>query len=127
MNNPKEVIRLFNTRDKSKIEQGVQHLASQYHIQGVYIVWPDCDYYASANRSKNRITVCPRVLSRSFSASKSRAIRHPDWISHLAVVLLHEFGHLMDNNGKLSGEDYYGIEAREDRASKWAQKFIDKI
>ena len=45
-------------------------------------------------------------------------------VSHFTVVILHEFGHIMNNHDKL--EHYYGLD-KEEKASKWAQEYIDGL
>ena len=75
---------------------------------------------------QNRITICPRVLTSAFNNTPSTHIKHDlRIISHFTVVILHEFGHIMDNKELLDKELYYGLND-EEKASLWAQEYLNK-
>ena len=116
----------MNSQKRRNVETAVKILANEYGTGLVKIRWIDCDYNASSNTKQNRITICPRIMTRNFNSYASVHVKHDiKNVSHFTVVILHEFGHIMNNHDLLDEEQYYDLD-KEDRASLWAQNYINK-
>lgn len=79
--------------------------------------------YANAHR----IHMCSDTLSDAFNATHSKQITYDQqYVSHYAVVFLHEFGHVLDK--RHIKNVYYGEGNQEDperRADAYAQHMIE--
>lgn len=118
-----KVISLLNDyKSRESIEKGVSLLAQQFNIKDVFIKWSTCDYYASTNRTLNRITICPRIRTTSFNSVHSSHFSYPyELVTHFTIVILHEFGHVLYNN---KSKFKNNLKDREESASLFAKQYI---
>jgi len=123
------VISLLNDyKNKDHIAKGVELLAEQFHIKNVFIRWLECDYYASTNTKKNRITICPRIRTKAFNLQTTSTHFKYDSkrVTHFTVIVLHEFGHVLINNNSTVLEQYYKQSITELSNEKIASKFAEE-
>ena len=116
------IIALLNEyNNDDKILAGLQLLVNRYGIQRLIVRFTQCDYYASSNKEFNRITICPRIRTPSFNRLQSTHVEHDlERVTHFAAVILHEFGHVLNNGGRLTWKNM----SSEQKASKFASEFI---
>ena len=131
------VMGLLNDWDnKSKLQQGIRMLHMQFLPnvkEPIPLLLDDCDHWPSnraqiARQTTKRhnyyqIELCHDVLNKEWQYTKSSTVwRHdPDKYSHVAVVLLHEFGHILDQENKLTNCKHTG---EEEKASCFANQFL---
>lgn len=70
-----------------------------------------------------QIELCDDVLNKEWQATQSSSVvmHNPDQHTHVAIVLLHEFGHILDQEDALGPCKHTG---EEDRASCFADRFL---
>jgi hypothetical protein len=72
-----------------------------------------------------RIHLCSDSMDDAFNALRSKTVVYDDVIvSHYAVVVLHEFGHVLDKRHLLQA---CPVTHAERRADWWAQEFLSKL
>lgn len=86
----------------------------------------DCDYVAKAN--DERIVICLDTQEEDFQDDPSQGVPHYEerfGVNHLTVVLLHEFGHVLDRRGQLPPS--VTGDSREDRANNFALFILEGL
>lgn len=133
-----DVVALLETQSVDSIRQAVTRLQVHYDPQGVQV---DVDFDGCANDILNgdpgiakangkRIVVCDTARAKHFQREPS--IEVPNYeeqyhVKHLTVVILHEFGHVLDRRGKLpKDDDSFLSDDKEARANAFVHHFLSQ-
>ncbi len=132
-----EIVRLINSRERDKLGRALEMLCNVFSVQCV-LTFGDCKDrpvskvyppFRTGYANAVRINLCTDVLGDAFNAIRSKQIVFDDpdacyaRVSHLAIVFLHEFGHVMHKNRRPGP---YGDSLDEERAAdNWAVCFVN--
>lgn len=148
-----QVIDLLNTKEKQETEQAIMMLRDRYAraVSDLYVTFDACNNkdpadnympYKTGSANSQHIRLCDDARTQQFAEDypNSKTIAHdPNHVSHYAVIVLHEFGHVLDKNGVLekvvpllgsntaNGERYGDSTAdmdKEERADLFAEWFL---
>jgi hypothetical protein len=132
----KRVIELLNSRKRENLHEALGLLCGMFFVK-CELTFSDCKEkpvskvyppFRTGYANAIRINICTDVLEDNFNSIHSKQIIFDDpecyeKISHLAIVFLHEFGHVMHKNHR---EGPYGDTNDEERtADNWAVCFIN--
>lgn len=125
----KTVLRLLkNYNDKKDIKLAIVILTEMYNIpeSEVIVKFGPCKNSEYAYANSYRIYVCDKIRTREYDESESHYIQHKKYgVGHFAATILHEFGHVLDKNGKLHFKNMV-LNHEEERADFFASNFIKK-
>ena len=121
------VVTTLSVISKGSIRTAIDLLVAYYKCDSVGLEYNDtCTNVAKAN--KHRIHICGEALTCEFQDKKSKVIPNYETqygINHLTVVVLHEFGHVLDKRDILPHELQH-IEGKEERANAFAKYFLEQ-
>ena len=106
------ILRLLNQRDYTSTIWALKLLASFYGLPALYITFGEFQDVAYSNL-KDQLYLSYFIFSDAFEKMEAHFAPIPD-VSHLAIVMLHEFGHLI-----------YGPE--ESHADEFVNDFFSSI
>lgn len=134
------VVRLLNTRTQQDTRRAIAMLQERYlsdepplevefdackDKEPAYYYMP----YKTAEANGHRIRLCDDARKQSFSHDypRSKTVQHdPRNVQHYAVIVLHEFGHVLDKTDHLD-DIVPGLppqDQKEERADLFAQWFL---
>lgn len=136
----RRIIRLLNTRTQRDTERAVAELHRHFapDIPRVDVTFDACfdkepahhySPYRTGAANAYHIRLCDDVRSSDFARDypQSMTVRHdPRTVSHYAVIVLHEFGHVLSKNDMLD-DVIPGLPSDasdEERADLFAQVFV---
>jgi hypothetical protein len=130
-----EILRLLNERTAESTAQAIEMLRHYTRLDDeVALEFSGCadkpkstvyPPFRTGYANAYRIHLCTDSMGDAFNALHSKTIQYDDLIiCHYAVVVLHEFGHVLDKRHKL-GE--CTVKHPERRADWWAQEFLNKL
>ncbi len=134
-----EIINLLNERTKESIIKAVQLLQKIFmndDEEDVGIEFSNCHDVAkspiygfyTARANAIRIVICYDILKDPFNQIRSKTIRYdPKKICHCAVVVLHEFGHVLKKRQYSNPYGSKDVSNDEEDADAFAQGIIDSL
>jgi hypothetical protein len=134
---PLEILRLLNERTEDATVRAVEMLRELVGLEEeVRLEFSGCPNkprstvyppFRTGYANAYRIHICTDAMGDAFNAIHSKTIQYDDVIiCHYAVVVLHEFGHVLDKRHELRGCGDV-VKHPERRADWWAQEFLDKL
>lgn len=116
---------ILENRSKESILEAVRLLCSFFKTKSVNVLFVDCNYVGKAN--DERIVICLDTQKEDFQDDLSLGVPHYEerfGVNHLTVVLLHEFGHVLDRRGLLPAA--VAGKTREDRANNFVLFILER-
>lgn len=131
-----EVVTLLETQTEGNILEAVERLKAYYDPLGnpVGVEFDGCQDDilngdpGIAKANGKRIIVCDTARMAHFQDDPSAEV--PDYaqdyhVKHLTVVVLHEFGHVLNRRKKLPQSVAAESDDKEDRANAFVRYFLD--
>jgi len=130
-----EILRLLNERTADATAHAVEMLRHHVGLQDeVQLEFSGCPNkpqstvyppFRTGYANAYRIHICTDSMGDAFNALHSKTVQYDEvMICHFAVVVLHEFGHVLDKRHLL---EKCTIQHPERRADWWAQQFLDAL
>jgi len=118
------------------VREAVQRLQMHFDPQGkpVEVLFDGCEedilkgYPGIAKANGERIIVCDTARADYFQYAASEEV--PDYekkygVKHLTVIVLHEFGHVLDRRHMLPPPVQRASDDKEDRANAFVRYFLE--
>jgi hypothetical protein len=130
-----EILRLLNERTEETTRVAIEMLAKRQRlVDEVRVEFSGCPNkprstvyppFRTGYANAYRIHLCSDSMNDAFNELHSKTVAYdPVIISHYAVVVLHEFGHVLDKRHLLQA---CPLTHPERRADWWTEEFLSKL
>jgi hypothetical protein len=130
-----EILWLLNERTEDATREAIKMLTARLRlVDEVRVEFSGCPNkpqstvyppFRTGYANAYRIHLCSDAMDDGFNALHSKTVNYdPVIVSHYAVVVLHEFGHVLDKRHLLQS---CPVTHAERRADWWAEQFLSKL